>query len=358
MPPIQVGFCLPIFASPGPNLFRTPGSAELDPAATMAMARRADDLGYDSLWVADHLMLGKDDAILEGWTVISALAGATSRTKLGMIHQGLLFRNPALAAKMTATLDQISGGRVIHFMDCGYMGREYVNYGLPWDESIGTRVEMLVEATELMLNLWASDAPITRHGAHYSVSDAVCNPKPIQRPHPPIWFGEVTPGVLDACAKYGQGWNTTPASLTELRRRVTLLSEACERTARPLIEIELSLETQILIAPDLESLRQRLRDLAKLADAAGQHLPKEIQPFSKSYVTEDDFRAFVSGATDALPSRMAEDWVVGTPDRVEARLRSYVAEGISHFMLWFMDAPNNAGLDLFARTVAPHFRKT
>ncbi len=179
MPPIQFGFCLPIFASPGPNLFRTPRFAELDPAATMAMARRADELGYDSLWVADHLMLGKDDAILEGWTVISALAGATSRAKLGMIHQGLLFRNPALAAKMTATLDQISGGRVIHFMDCGYMGREYINYGLPWDESIGTRVEMLVEATELMLDLWASDAPITRHGAHYSVSDAICNPKPM-----------------------------------------------------------------------------------------------------------------------------------------------------------------------------------
>src|SRR5262245_14490023 len=100
----QFGFCLPIFACPGHNLFRTPNFRELDAAATMGLARRADGLGYDSLWVADHLMLGKDEAILEGWTVISALAGATSRAKLGMIHQALLFRNPALAAKMSATL--------------------------------------------------------------------------------------------------------------------------------------------------------------------------------------------------------------------------------------------------------------
>jgi alkanesulfonate monooxygenase SsuD/methylene tetrahydromethanopterin reductase-like flavin-dependent oxidoreductase (luciferase family) len=356
MSAIQFGFCLPIFASPGPNLFRTPGFAELDPAATMAMARRADELGYDSLWVADHLMLGKDDAILEGWTVIAALAGATSRAKLGMIHLGLLFRNPALTAKMIATLDQISGGRVIHFLDCGYMGREYVNYGFNWEDSVETRVEMLVEATELMLDLWSSDEPISRQGAHYRVRDALCNPKPLQRPHPPIWFGEVTPGVLDACAKYGRGWNTTPVSLTELRRRIGLLREACERAGRPLEELELSLETQILIAPDLDSLRARLRELAALAGITDGRLPDEIQPFLNSYATDDDFQAFVSGATDAIPSRMAEDWVIGTVDQVEARLRSYIDEGISHFMLWFMDAPSTGGLELFAESVAPRLK--
>ena len=80
MSTVQFGFCLPIFAAPGPNFFRTPGIRRTSiAAACMAMGKRADELGYDSLWVADHLMLGKDDAILEGWTVISALAGATSR---------------------------------------------------------------------------------------------------------------------------------------------------------------------------------------------------------------------------------------------------------------------------------------
>ena len=75
----QFGFCLPIFAAPGLGLFRTPGYPALDTATTMALAARAEALGYDSLWGADHLMLGEDDAILEGWTTLAALAGRTSR---------------------------------------------------------------------------------------------------------------------------------------------------------------------------------------------------------------------------------------------------------------------------------------
>jgi alkanesulfonate monooxygenase SsuD/methylene tetrahydromethanopterin reductase-like flavin-dependent oxidoreductase (luciferase family) len=358
MPTPLFGFCLPIFACPGYNLFRTPNFRDLDAQATMTLARRADELGYDSLWVADHLMLGKDEAILEGWTVISALAGATRRAKLGMIHQALFFRNPALAAKMSATLDQLSGGRLIHFMDCGYMRREYVNYGLPWDDDVETRIAKLVEATELILALWAADGSLTRKGAAYAVTDAVCMPKPVQQPHPPIWFGEATPGILDACARFGQGWNTTPVSLTELHRRLGLLKEACERAGRSLSDLELSLETQILIAPDVAALRERLRETVALAEEAGQNLPNEIQPFLDSYAMAPDFRAFVDGSSDTLPSRMTEDWIVGTPDAVEKRLRAYMAEGISHFMLWFMDAPRTDGLDLFAAEVMPRFRTT
>jgi alkanesulfonate monooxygenase SsuD/methylene tetrahydromethanopterin reductase-like flavin-dependent oxidoreductase (luciferase family) len=339
------------------NLFRTPNYAELDAATTMGLARRADELGYDSLWVADHLMLGKDEAILEGWTVISALAGATTRAKLGMIHQALLFRNPALAAKMAATLDQIAGGRLIHFMDCGYMRREYVNYGLPWDDEVETRIAKLVEATELILALWAADKPLTRKGDYYEVSDCVCTPKPAQRPHPPLWFGEATPGILDACARYGQGWNTTPVSLTELRRRLGLLREACERNGRAFADVELSLETQILVARDVATLRERLREMVRVAENAGQNLPTEIQPFLDTYATAADFRAFVSGETEEIPSRMGEDWMIGTPDQVERRLREYMAEGISHFMLWFMDVPRADGLELFASDVVPRFRE-
>jgi len=356
MPPTRFGFCLPIFAAPGPNLFRTPGFAEIDPAACMAMGKRADELGYDSLWVADHLMLGKDDAILEGWTVLSALAGATTRAKLGMIHLAVLFRNPALTAKMVATLDHISGGRVIHFMDCGFSGREYLAYGLPWDEEINKRVAMLTEATELMLQLWSSDEPVTFQGAHYSTHEALCTPHPIQQPHPPIWFGEVNPNTLDACATYGQGWNTTPVSIAELRRRLGLLREACERKHRDFDELELSLETQLLVAEDIEAIRARLRDLATLADASADERG-QVKGFVSSYATDDDFRAFVSGASDTIPSRLAEDWVIGTPDEVEARMREYMDEGISHFMIWFMDAPNLAGMELFAEQVAPRFAR-
>src|SRR5689334_20108824 len=157
---VQFGFCVPIFAFPGVQLFRTPNYAALDAQATMQIARDADALGYDSLWVADHLMLGQGEAILEGWTVLAALAGSTRTAKLGMIHQANLFRHPAIAAKMAATLDQIAGGRLIHFIDAGTQRREQLAYGLPWSDNIEERYARLVESIELMIALWTTDSPL------------------------------------------------------------------------------------------------------------------------------------------------------------------------------------------------------
>jgi len=350
MKSVQFGFCLPIFAAPGGNFFRTPNYRELDAPATLAMGVRADELGYDSLWVADHLMLGKDDAILEGWTVISALAGATSRAKLGMIHEAAFFRNPALAAKMASTLDLISKGRLIHFMDCGFNGREYINYGLPWDADEDLRMGMLGEATELIVQLWTADEPVTFSGKHYQVSNAVNTPKPAQRPHPPIWFGEARSNVLDLCARFGQGWNTTPAALPELKRRLGLLREACERIGRDYEEIEISVEMQIMVAPTLDGVRDQLRAIVDLARA------EDAEAFPTSLAATEEFRSFIAGETDDLPRVMAADWIAGTADQAEARIRAYMAEGVSHFMLWFQDAPKFVAMEFFANEIAPRFR--
>jgi alkanesulfonate monooxygenase SsuD/methylene tetrahydromethanopterin reductase-like flavin-dependent oxidoreductase (luciferase family) len=352
---MQFGACLPIFACPGMQLFRTPAFTELDPARVLPFGRKAEELGYDSLWVADHLMLGKDEAILEGWTVLAALAGATSRPRLGMIHMAHYFRHPSLTAKMAATLDQISGGRLIHFLDCGYQRREYVSYGLPWRDDMEERIADLVEATELILQLWSASGPTTFRGRTWQVNDAVCAPKPRQQPHPPLWFGEAAPGGLAACARFGQGWNTTPVPLPELRRRLGLLADACRAAGRDIAELELSLETQVLIAPDLESLRERLAALLALGGEA-DHLPPEISPYVKDYAASPATRAFVVGETDDLPEPMASDWIIGTPEQVATRLDAYAAEGIAHFMLWFMDAPGHDGMTLFARDVIPRYR--
>ena len=354
--PVRFGVCLPIFACPGIQLFRTPARDRLDPAQVLPFGRRAEALGYDSLWVADHLMLGKDEAILEGWTVLAALAGATERPLLGMIHMAHYFRHPALTAKMVATLDQISGGRVVHFLDAGYQRREYVTYGLPWKEEMADRLDDLHEATELILRLWAADGPTTFRGRTWHVADAVCEPKPLQHPHPPLWFGEAAPGGLAACARWGQGWNTTPVAIPELRRRLGLLRAACDAVGRDMAEIELSLETQVLVAPDLEGVRAALRDLLALGGRQ-DHLPAEISPYVKDHAGDPATLAFVRGETDALPEPMASDWVIGTPAQVAERLDAYVGEGITHFMLWFMDAPGQDGMARFAREVLPRFRR-
>src|SRR5437870_8265779 len=129
MHPVRFGYCVPIFAWPGGNLFRTPSLPALDPRGALTSAQAAEALGYDSIWVADHLMLGKDEAILEGWTTLAAIAGGTQRAQLGIIHQGHFFRHPAVAAKMIATLDQLSGGRFIYFADTGTRASEHQAYG-------------------------------------------------------------------------------------------------------------------------------------------------------------------------------------------------------------------------------------
>jgi alkanesulfonate monooxygenase SsuD/methylene tetrahydromethanopterin reductase-like flavin-dependent oxidoreductase (luciferase family) len=341
MHPIRFGFCVPIFASPGGRLFRTANYAALDTATTMAMAQEADALGYDDLWVADHLMLGQDNAILEGWTTLAALAGMTKQARLGLIHQAHFFHYPTIAAKMTATLDQISGGRFLFFTDPAYGKAEHIAYGLPFPPDVDEAVARTLEGAEIARLLWQATAPVSFQGQYYAFEQATATPLPVQQPHPPIWFGRNHPAILEACARYGQGWNTTPATVEQTRQLIAELKAACDAAGRSMAEIERSLETQLLIAPDQAALRARLREMVAL-------VPNDTYA--------PDVVAYLAEETDELPPSLAERYILGTPAQVKARMQEYIDVGITHFMLWFMDAPRRDGLQLFAEQVAPHWR--
>ncbi len=338
---IQFGFCVPIFAMPGGGLFRTPAYERLDARTTFDLAVTADRLGYDSLWVADHLFLGHDDAILEGWTTLAALAGATQRAKLGMIHMAHFLRHASMTAKMTATLDQLSGGRLIHFVDGGNRAEEFTAYGLPWAEPVEARIEQLVEELELTLALWTAPGPVDYHGRFHQLHGARCMPRPVQQPHPPIWLGEPNPAMLDAVARYAQGWNSVPVPVADLRVRLQALQAACDKVGRRYDEIEKSLEVQILIAPDLDGVRARLRTMLALNPPA---------------TTDPQMTAFLSGATDTPPEALARMTLIGDAAQVTEQLQGYIDIGVSHFMLWFLDAPSAAGLRQFIDEVAPRWR--
>ena len=346
MHPVRFGYCVPIFAWPGGGLFRTPGVSAVDAQAAVRSAVLAEALGYDSLWVADHLMLGQDQAILEGWTTLAAIAGATSRAQLGIIHQAHFFRHPAVAAKMIATLDQISGGRFIYFADTGTRGSEHHAYGLHYPDAMEERMPDFLEGLDLTLRLWQSSEsqPLTFDGRYYQVKDAVCQPAPVQQPHPPIWFGEAHPLTLEACARLGQGWNSTPGGLAEMGRRLAALRAACQRAGRDFGELEISYETQILMAPTRAAVREKLKDLLALTPP-GVALPPE-----------EALHTFRSGESDEYPRYLTEAWLVGTPDEVAGKIETYLALGTTHFMLWFMDAPETNGMQLFSEQVAPIFR--
>ncbi len=341
MSEVRFGYCLPIFANPSAGLFRTPNLDRVNARETLDLGKHAEDLGFDSLWVADHLMLGRDEAILEGWTMLSALGGVTSRALIGMIHQGHYFRNPGLTAKMTATLDQLTDGRFVMFYDYGQQLREHRAYRLDYPDEVDQRVAETVDGIRLIVDLWRAEAPATVSHGSFRVTDATCTPGPSQRPHPPIWFGETHPDLLAACAEFGQGWNTTPCSVDEFGRRLKLVGDACERVGRDVAEIEPSVELQVLIAPE-EEIRTRLSGL--LAKAPDQ---EAIDP---------DALAYVEGRRDDPPSRLSDTTLIGSPEAVRSQIQAYVDAGARHFLLWFLDAPDRFGMDVFAREVAPTFR--
>ncbi len=329
---VEFGFCVPIFALPGPRLFRTPSYKRLDPQVTLAAAVECERLGYDSLWVADHFFLGHDGAILEGWTTLCVLAGLTSRIKLGSIHLCTGFRNPALLAKMAATLDVLSNGRLLFFADSGNRRVEFEAYDFPWHEDSKVRNTRMREALELILRLWEEDGPVTFAGEYYAARDALCRPHPMQRPHPPLWLGETPDEVmLGAVAELADGWNSTPISVAGMRERLARVEAACAAIGRPLSDLELSLEMQVLIAPTRGRVAELLDEIMRL-DPAG------------------------AAGAGVDPATLEEQWLVGTPDEVIARIDAYRALGISHFLLWFMDFPNMEGVRLLAETVMPHFQ--
>lgn len=343
MPESRFGFCVPVFANPGAAFFRTPGLQHLDPRQAVEAAVQAERLGYDSIWVADHLMHGYDDAILEGWTTLSVIAGRTERVKLGTIHLAQPFRQPAIAAKMAASLDALSGGRLIFFYDCGWQSAEVEAYGLDWPDE-HERIARMQDGLELIKALWSAETPLEYTGRYFRTHAAMCRPGPLQQPRPPIWLGEARHAAwLDAVVPLADGWNSTPASPARLRDKLDALDAACQRAGRTRAELELSLEIQILLAPT----QAKVLDVARRIAA--------LPPSKRGQVRQDVVSALASDSERPLHT-VVDDWLVGTPEDVIQQIRAYQDLGISHFMLWFVDFPSLDGLRLFADEVAPAVR--
>jgi alkanesulfonate monooxygenase SsuD/methylene tetrahydromethanopterin reductase-like flavin-dependent oxidoreductase (luciferase family) len=360
---LQFGVCVPVFAMPGAGFFRTPAWSQLDPPAAVEAAVQAERLGYDSIWVADHLILGRDGAILEGWTTLSVIAGRTERVRLGTIHMAQALRPPALGAKLTATLDALSGGRLIVFYDWGGEA-EALAYGLPYPPE-SERIDRLDEGLRLIRGLWEAEEPLDFAGRYYTTRGAVCRPKPVQRPHPPIWIGEARGDAwLDMVCRQATGWNSVPASPERLAEKLERLRAACDRAGRDPASLELSLETQILIAPTEAAAKEQARRIAALAAPPPVRPPAPppapgsppARPGGGGARRREDLLAAIREDDPRPLSAVAPDWLVGSPDAVLAQMETYAAMGISHFMLWFLDFPSLDGMRLFAEEVAPRLR--
>lgn len=268
--------------------------------AMFSTARKAEELGYDSLWVPDHLQQSGEGTIFECWMTIAALARETRTITLGQMATCVSFRSPALLAKMVATVDHMSNGRIIVGVGSGWSEAEHVAFDLDYGPSNGYRLARLKEGVEVMRAMWTQRHP-SYDGRFYSIKDAVNEPKPLQKPYPPVWIagvGERT--TLRIVAELGDGCNVfgRPETVT---RKLAALRGHCD---------------------DLGRDYDRIVKSSMVAMAVGDEQQQE-----QAYRLAAQYRI---GGADA-PQTGGRFF--GTPKEASERLRQLVDCGITHFIL-------------------------
>jgi F420-dependent oxidoreductase-like protein len=216
---------------------------------TRSAAEEVEKLGFHSLWFNDHLygIPMPQIPIMEAWTSLSAVAAVTSRVQLGTLVSPVGFRNPALLAKMAATLDQISGGRVIVGLGVGWFEQEFKGYGFDFPP-VAERLRTLDEAAEVMRRMW-SEEQVTFAGRHVRTDAVYCEPKPLRRP--PLLIGGAGEKVLlRLVAKHADIWNNLAVHLGDLQAKVAVLREHCRAAGRNPATLAVSQQTMVVIGQD------------------------------------------------------------------------------------------------------------
>jgi F420-dependent oxidoreductase-like protein len=292
--------------------------AEIFPRVT-ARALWAEQQGFTWFSVMDHMIEiprygAPDEPFMEGWAVLSALAAVTSRIRLATLACSVAYRNPAHLAKIAATVDLISRGRLTLGIGAGYFETEYRQYGWNFPPNPAVRIRQMEEAVRLIRALW-TEKRTTFHGMYFQAEDAILEPKPLQRPHPPILIaGGGEQVTLRAVARLGQACNVfgTP---NEVKRKFDILHRHCEAENRNYGEIERTTSTLLLLARDEAALATKAARLgtepgadgfafvgtaSKATDWVGQYRDAGAQLFISS-AFKNDAETLELLATDIIP---------------------------------------------------------
>jgi alkanesulfonate monooxygenase SsuD/methylene tetrahydromethanopterin reductase-like flavin-dependent oxidoreductase (luciferase family) len=204
--------------------------------------------GWDSVWIDDHLLADEGDPTdpkLEGWATLASIAAVTSRVRLGLLVGANTFRNPGLTAKLAATLDHVSGGRVSLGLDGGWFAREHDAFGIDFGSGFGERLDRLDEAAGLIRRLLDGER-VTHDGPAYRMRDARCAPRPVQSPLPILIGGSGPTKTQRTTARYADLWNGfgPPHRIAEVGET---LRARCAQVGRPFDAIERTVTTHIVI---------------------------------------------------------------------------------------------------------------
>jgi F420-dependent oxidoreductase-like protein len=230
-----------------------------DWTSLLEVGRRADELGYDSLWTWDHLYPIQGDwrrPIFEGYLILGGWAGVTSRATIGLMVGANTFRNPALTAKIVTTLDHMSNGRAILGIGGAWFEREHKAYGIEFGSGFGERLDWLDEAVEVM-HAMVRGKEATARGPRYQVKNVRNDPPPIQSRIPILIGGDGEKKTLHTVAKYADAWNTS-GDIEFVRHKDEVLRQWCDRVGRDESEIERTLGLGLVIIRDSTAEAKRV----------------------------------------------------------------------------------------------------
>lgn len=314
-------------------------SSTLDWETIKRFAFKAEGLDYHSVWFGDHFMGGgglltrSHDSRFECWTLMSALAPKLKTLRVGPLVLANSFRNPALLAKMAATLDVISNGRLEMGIGAGALQREYEGYGYEYPQP-AVRIRQMEEGIRIMKLLWTEKKPSFK-GKYYWVKDSVCEPKPIQKPHPPLTIGgggekltlRIVAKEADRC-----NFGGTPEQQKHL---LDVLRNHCKTVGRDFNQIEKSLFTGIYLFKNERETHEQMKNVYKTQE------------------TEMPFDEWLN----AYKNRV----VFGTPDDCIERLKAYKPLGVTCYILRFEGGehsiPHEEGFNLFNEHILEEIRK-
>jgi probable F420-dependent oxidoreductase len=305
-------------------------------------ARRAENLGFDSVWVSDHLFLdlgkygGPADVqgSMECFTTLAALAATTERVRLGSLVACNDLRSPAIVAKMAATLDIVSGGRIDVGMGAGWYEPEYRAAGVSFDPP-GVRVGRLAEAVQVVGGMLSS-APFSFEGSHYRVEEAWNLPRPVQSPRPPVWVGGKGDRVAALAGRHADGfnccWAWTPQAYAG---RMEIVDRAARKAGRNPSDVRRSVGLYTLPGTDEDDVRRRWeRYLANTPPGIGASLTLEV---------------------------WRRDKLCGPPDALAETIEAFAALGVEEIILSFGVVPfqvaDPSAPDLFAAQMFPKFSR-
>ena len=293
--------------------------------AAAEAARGFEAMGYDSLWVCDHLYGPQSPQlpILEAWSMVSAIAAITERVEIGTLVTPAGMRNPAHLGKVVATADNIAGGRVIMGLGGGWMPREFTDFGQPF-LGTGERLGQLAETVALLKRMWGDEEAVTFDGKYVSATNVVCQPKPPRRV--PILIGGAGEKVtLKIAAAEADIWNNLAGHQAALDAKMDVLRRHCDAVGRDPETIVASQQCLVTIAPDAA----RAGPMAdRAAQIFGGHMGDPKGPLA----------------------------ITGPPERCAEQIQKHIDLGCTMFVMEFFGKDTQEPAQLFAEEVLPAFR--